>query len=167
MATATRKGGPDTPVLNAVWITLAVAGAFGILLWRGRMSWPPTELLASSFTIAGCLALVGPIVMARRDTSETGVGELLWMTGGLLIWFTNLIALVRGEYANHAWVTPLGATTMGVTTLAVVVAALRLQPGGGRNWTWTNVLGWLLGVYWVVMAVLALLPARGTLVALR
>ena len=64
----------------------ALALGVGTLVARGRLSWPPTQLLASLVTVAGCLALVGPIVLLTRKGGEGGLGELLWMAGGLIVW---------------------------------------------------------------------------------
>jgi hypothetical protein len=130
------------------------------------MSWPPHQLLSSIFTVAGCLAIVGPVVMARGDAGDRGLGELLWMTGGLLVWVFDLVALVRGQWRTVAWATPLGAQTMGLTILAVLLAGWRCRLVG-RNWSWTNVLGWILGLYWVGMALVTFVPARSLAAGLR
>src|SRR5262249_13585732 len=82
-----------SPLANALLVGTALVAGVAILVSRGRMSWPPNQLLASIFTVAGCLAAVGPIVMARSEASERGLGELLWMTGGLLVWVFDLVAL--------------------------------------------------------------------------
>jgi hypothetical protein len=137
-----------------------------ILVMRGRLSWPPHQLLSSIFTVAGCLAMVGPVVMARGDAGDRGLGELLWMTGGLLVWVFDILALVRGQWRTMAWATPLGAQTMGLTILAVLLAGWRCRLVG-RNWSWTNVTGWLLGVYWVTMALVSFLPQRPMFASLR
>src|SRR5213595_896785 len=102
VTTATAAG----PLLNAVLVGSAVCYGLAILVSGGRVAWPPNQLLASLFTVAGCLALVGPIVLARREDGEGGLGELLWMTGGLLVWVFDAVALLRGEWRTNAWVTP-------------------------------------------------------------
>jgi len=156
---ATSSGAPVTgPVFNAILLGAAVCYALVLLVDRGRMSWPPTQLLASLYTVAGCLAIVGPIVLARSDSGETALGELLWMTGGLLIWVFDFVAAVRGDWRSNAWVTPLSYQTMGLTILAVLLAGWRCRLVG-RNWSWTNVTGWILGLFWVGLAVASMLPA--------
>jgi hypothetical protein len=130
------------------------------------MSWPPRQLLSSAFTVAGCLALIGPVVMARGEAGERALGELLWMTGGLLVWVFDGVALIHGQWRTMAWATPLGAQTMGLTILAVLLAGWRCRLVG-RTWAWTNVLGWILGVYWVGMAVTTFLPARSLTLTAR
>ncbi|MHC5537833.1 hypothetical protein ACYOEI_06345, partial [Singulisphaera rosea] len=65
----------------------------------------------------------------------------------------------RGLWRSQAWVTPLGYETMGLTMLAVLVAGWRCRLGA-RHWSWTNVTGWILGVYWVAMAFSTLVPSR-------
>src|SRR4051812_22643667 len=162
---ASSTSSPGTgPVFNAVLLGAALSYALAILVDRGKLSWPPTQLLASLYTVAGCLALVGPIVLARAESGEGGLGELLWMTGGLLVWVFDALALLRGEWQTAALVTPLGYQTMGMTILAVWLAGWRCRVAG-RGWSWTNVTGWVLGLFWVGMAVAATWPVRagGTL----
>jgi len=142
---------------------LLVAGAVGYGLWtlvsRGRVSWPPHDLLANAYTLAGCLALVGPVVVARAEDSGGGLGELLWMTGGLLVWVFDLAAALRGNLHIITWATPLGYQTMGLTMLAVLLAGWRVRDGGG-GWSWRNVTGWILGLFWVGMGLLSFLSSR-------
>jgi hypothetical protein len=145
---------------------LALGAAVAILVMRGRMSWPPNQLLASIFTVAGCLAMVGPIVMARGEADERALGELLWMTGGLLVWVFDVVAIARGQWRTMAWATPLSAQTMGLTILAVLLAGWRCRLMR-HHWSWTNVTGWLLGLYWVGMAVATFLPERALMASLR
>ncbi len=155
---ASSASSPATgPVFNAVLLGAAVCYALVLLVNRGRLSWPPSQLLASLYTVAGCLAIVGPIVLARSEAGETALGELLWMTGGLLIWVFDVVAIVRGDWRSTAWVTPLGYQTMGLTILAVLLAGWRCRVVG-RNWSWTNVTGWLLGLFWVGLAIASMLP---------
>ena len=170
---ATTKTGPSAsspttgPVFNAVLLVVAVGYGLMILVSRGRMSWPPDQLLASLYTVAGCLAMVGPFILAKSDSGETALGELLWMTGGLLIWVFDLVALLRGDWRSMAWVTPLSYQTMGLTILAVLLAGWRCRLVG-RNWSWTNVTGWLLGIFWVGLAVASMVPStHGAVVVLR
>src|SRR4051794_40466228 len=165
-ATAATASPASGPVFNAVLLGLAVAYAIVSLVNRGKMAWPPNQLLASLYTVAGCLALVGPIVLIRAEAGESGLGELLWMTGGLLVWVFDAVAAFRGDWQSTAWVTPLGYQTMGMTILAVLIAGWRCRVSG-RVWSWTNVTGWVLGLFWVGMAVVSMLPARGTGVVLR
>jgi hypothetical protein len=162
-------GAPATmspaPVLNAVLVGAALCYGLAILVNRGRVSWPPDQLLASLFTVSGCLALVGPIVLARGP-GEGGLGELLWMTGGLLVWVFDAVALFKGEWRTTAWVTPLGYQTMGLTILAVLLAGWRCRIAG-RGWSWTNVTGWLLGLFWVGLALSTMWSARAVGLAAR
>jgi hypothetical protein len=147
------------PMGTALLLGAAVSYAMGLLVMRGRVTWPPHELLASLYTVAGCLALVGPFVLARGDSGEGGLGELLWMAGGLLVWVFDAVAAARGQWRSASWATPLGAETMGQIMLAVLLAGWRCRVGG-RAWSWTNVVGWTLGLFWVGMAVLALVSGR-------
>ena len=91
---------PAPPLLNALLLGVALCGGLGLLFAKGRLSWPPTQLLASVYTVAGCLAMIGPILLHRRDSPEVGLGELLWMAGGLVVWVFDLAALTRGRPAH-------------------------------------------------------------------
>jgi hypothetical protein len=55
---------------------------------------------------------------------------------------------------------------MGMTILAVVIAGWRCRVSG-QVWSWTNVTGWVLGLFWVGMAVVSMLPVQGSGVVLR
>jgi hypothetical protein len=147
------------PLINAVLVAVALCYGLSVLVTRGRVSWPPHQLLASLYTVAGCLALVGPIVLSRAQPGESGLGELLWMTGGLLVWVFDAVAALRGEWRTATWVTPLGSQTMGLTMLAVLLAGWRCRVVA-RGWSWTNVTGWVLGLFWVGVALTALWPGR-------
>ena len=157
---------PSTPLVNALLVTAAVGYGLALLVTRGRVSWPPHQLLASLYTVAGCLALVGPVVLSRRDGGESGLGDLLWMTGGALVWVFDGLAAVRGEWRATAWATPLGSQTMGLTILAVLIAGWRCKVAG-RAWSWTNVTGWVLGLFWVGLALGSMWPGRGFGLAMR
>lgn len=148
-----------SPLINALVVGAAVLAGMGILVARGRVGWPPHQLLASLFTVAGCLALVGPLILARSEAADGGLGELLWMAGGLLIWVYDVAAIIRGEWRTASWITPLDHQTMGLTVLAVLLAGWRCRLGTW-NWTWTNVVGWVLGVFWVGMAIATWVPGR-------
>lgn len=155
-----------SPVLNAALLGTAFAYGLWHLVTRGRVSWPPTDLLANAYTLAGCLALVGPIVLYRRDPGEGGVGEMLWMTAGVMVWVFNLAALAKGEARMATWATPIASRTMGLVLLAVLVAAWRAARGS-RSWAWTNVTGWVLGLFWVGLALATLVPGDPVRLAMR
>jgi hypothetical protein len=53
---------------------------------------------------------------------------------------------------------------MGLVVLALFAAGWRIH-GPGHSWSWTNVVGWLLGMFWVGMGLATLWP--GAAVALR
>jgi hypothetical protein len=150
---------------TALLISVAIGYGTWLLVERGRMAWPPNDLLANASTLAGCLALVGPVILAR-PRSEPALGEMLWMAGGLLVWIFDALALFSGGFRSVSWATPLNPQTLGLTILAVGGASWRLH-GSGRSWSWTNVLGWLLGVFWVALAVMAMMPASPTRLVAR
>jgi hypothetical protein len=165
-STSSMPTASGSPLTNAFLVGAAISYGLALLVTHGRMSWPPHQLLTSIYTVAGCLAMIGPIVMARGESGERGLGELLWMTGGLLVWVFDVVALARGQWRTMTWATPLGAQTMGLTILAVLLAGWRCRLSG-RNWSWTNVTGWLLGLYWVGMALATFLPGRAATSAAR
>jgi hypothetical protein len=125
-------------------------------------------LLSSLSTVAGSLALVGPLILARSTEIEGSLGELGWLTAGLLVWLFDIAAVVRGQWGTIHWATPLSDRTLGLTILAVLMAGWKCGLAV-RNWSWTNVTGWLLSAFWVGMALGSslLLPAgRGSLARL-
>ena len=157
---AAGSGSSSSPVLlNLMMVGAAISFGMWLLISRGRVSWPPSELLANAYTVTGCLALIGPIVLLRRDAGEGGVGELLWMTGGVLIWLYDLIGFARGESRLDTLATPLGPRALGLTTLAIVAAAWRSR-GASRSWSWKNISGWVIGVYWIGLGLATLLPGN-------
>jgi len=160
------SSGSSSPVVNALLIGSAAAYGLWMLVARGRMSWPPSDLAANLYTVAGCLALVGPVVLLRRDGGEAGVGETVWLTGGVLLWVLNLAALARGEGRWATIPTPISAGTMGLIILAVAVAAWRGR-AGAKSWAWTNVTGWALGVFWIGLSIATLAPGNPVRLAMR
>ena len=70
---------------NALLVGASLVWGATLLIHRGRLTWPPYELLASLSTLAGCLALVGPVILARSGELKGSLGELMWLFGGLLV----------------------------------------------------------------------------------
>ena len=153
-------------MVNIVIVSAALGFGIWLLVARGRMSWPPGDLLANAFTLAGCLALIGPILLLRRESGEGSVGELMWLTGGALVWVYDLLGLIRGEARLATFATPLAPTTLGLTILAVLLASWRMR-GPGKSWSWTNITGWIIGVFWIGIALAALAPGNPVRLALR
>lgn len=158
--------GLNTPVMDAALLGAALAYGLWLLVTRGRVGWPPHQLLTSLYTVAGCLALIGPIVLLRREPADGGLGELVWLTAGLLVWLYDAVALARGELRTLAPATPLAAMPLGLVVLAVTIGGWRTR-GAGRSWTWTNVTGWVLGIFWIGMAVSSLWLAPPATLAAR
>jgi hypothetical protein len=73
--------------------------------------------------------------------------------------------LLQSNGRPQAWVTPLGATTMGLTMLAVMLAGWKSRGKGSLNWT--NLTGWLLGLFWVGLSLYTLWPHEAIGVAVR
>jgi hypothetical protein len=86
----------------------------------------------------------------------------MWMTAGVLTWLHDLAAVVRGEIRETNWATPIGAGALGLFVLAVLVTGWRFQAGRTLSWRWTNVAGWLLGLFWIGMGLAALARVVGT-----
>jgi hypothetical protein len=144
-------GSPDHAVTNAILLIAALGCGLTLLVQRGRLTWPPYALLSSLSTLTGCLALVGPLILARSGGKSGSLGELVWLTGGLMVWLFDLSAAFQGQARSLNWATPLGERTMGLAMLAVVLAGWRCGLAG-RDWSWTNVTGWALGLFWIGLA---------------
>ena len=163
---STASGSVAGPIGTIVLVGSALGYGLRLLVSRGHVQWPPEQLLASLFTLAGCLALVGPVVLFRKQAGETGLGDLVWLVGGLVVWVFDAAAVIRGETRTLVWATPLSYQPMGLTILAVSLAAWKSRPATAQ-WSWTNVTGWVLGLFWVALAGSTLLPARTLGLALR
>ncbi|RUL89003.1 hypothetical protein [Tautonia sociabilis] len=162
---APNSSASSSPALNAALVLAAVGYGTMLLVDRRELSWPPRELLSSLATLAGCLAMVGPLLLWRKGAGEGTVGELTWMVGGLILWAFDLSALAVGRTRGMDWAAPVAPELLGPVILAVMVGGWRT----GRtawSWTWTSVTGWLLGLIWVGMGALAMLPQRPSLAAL-
>ncbi len=144
------SGSPDHAVTNAILLAAALGWGLSLLVQRGRLTWPPLALLSSLSTLAGCLALVGPLILVRSGCREGSLGELVWLTGGLLLWLVDLAGVLQGRVRTLNWTTPLGDRTMGLVILAVLLAGWKCGLAG-RDWSWTNVMGWALGLFWVAL----------------
>jgi ribose/xylose/arabinose/galactoside ABC-type transport system permease subunit len=137
-------------IANALLVGAALFCGIALLVQRGRLIWPPYQLLASLSTLAGCLALVGPVILLRSGEIDGSLGELMWLTAGLLVWFFDIEAVAQGRWRTLYWATPLHDHTLGLAILAVLLAGWRCGLAN-RNWSWTNVTGWILSTFWVGM----------------
>jgi len=152
MPNSTRPSPPTNhAIANALLVIAALLWGAGLLIHRGRVTWPPYQLLSSLSTLAGCLALVGPLILIRSGAIEGSLGELMWLTGGLLVWIFDIEGVVQGQWRTIQWATPLHARTMGLMILAVLLAGWKCGMANW-NWSWTNVTGWVLSAFWVGMA---------------
>jgi hypothetical protein len=152
MANSSRPGSPtNQAITNALIIAAALLWGTSLLVQKGRLTWPPYHLLASCSTLAGCLALAGPLILIRSGQTDGSLGHLMWLAGGLLLWIVDLEAVMEGQWHNFHWATPLSDRTLGFTILAVLIAGWKCGLTDW-NWSWTNVTGWILGTFWVTMA---------------
>ena len=159
-ASSTRAPSSGSAVTNALVIGAALLWGAGLLVQRGRLTWPPYALMSSLATLAGCLALAGPVILFRSGELEGSLGELGWLTAGLLLWALDIAAVLQGQWRTTQWATPLPDRTLGLIILAVLLAGWRCGLAH-RNWSWTNVAGWMLCTFWVAMAACSWLLAPG------
>lgn len=145
-------GGGQSPLLSAVAIMAALGYGGVLLVQNGRLSWPPYNLLGSMFTVFGCIALVGPFILCRRAPGDAYLGELVWLTCGLLIWMHDLAFVARGDWKTAPWATPMSYQAIGLAALAIVIAG-RQCGIAAKSWAWTNVVGLILALFWVGMGV--------------
>jgi hypothetical protein len=142
------SSGDEAGITNALLVAAALGWGLSLLVQRRQLTWPPLELLSSLSTLAGCLAVAGPLILARSGASASSLGNLIWLTGGLLVWIFDLAAVAEGRSRAIQWAAPLGDRAMGLIILAVMVAGWR-SGLAQRDWSWTNVTGWALGLFWV------------------
>ena len=117
---------------------------------------PPNQLFASLGTVAGCLAMIGPIcsIAATHPTRDSAS----WVSDGGWPCRTDLRPrrLGPGELHSMYWATPLSYQPMGLTILAALISACCCTVRAGRD----ERDGLDLGLFWVAMAASTLLPAR-------
>lgn len=144
-----RESGDLLPAWNAALVAAAVAVAGYVLVARGRLSWPPRELIATSSTLVGCLTLIGPLILwTRRGDQPGSLGDLVWMACGLSAWAFGLSLWARGDVARLDWIAPAEPRILGAVAIAASVAAWRI----GRlrlEWSWTGVVGGCLALFWI------------------
>lgn len=158
---------PATSMTNAgappLWNAVAVLGALGaaayLLIERGAVSWPPDDLLRSASTLAACLTLIGPLILWNGGNGKPGsLGDLIWMTAGLALWAFLLAGLARGDARRLDWTSPVPPSMLGLFLLATAAAGRRTARLP-LSWTWTDVLGTTLGLFWILIALAELLGA--------
>ena len=117
---------------NAILLTAALGWGFSLLIQRGRLTWPPLALLSSLSTLAGCLALVGPLILARSGGKEGSLGELVWLTGGLLVWLFDIAAALQGSGAGPELGNAPGRPHDGPGHAGCLAGRLEMWSGGSR-----------------------------------
>ena len=105
------------PVLRVAGLTKSF-----VVHAHGDLALPVLRDVALAVSPGECLALVGPLILARSGKSSGSLGELVWMTGGLLIWIFDVVGMASGTVKWADWATPLGERTMGLIILAVLLA---------------------------------------------
>jgi hypothetical protein len=160
------SGGGNGASSSPWGIVLLLAGSVGAAAWalvqRGGMEWPPRELISGAFTITGGLALAGPIALWLRGSGDDrGLGERIWMTCGLLAWLFNIAGAVQGDVRPNTLISPIPPITLGLFALAIALGGWKGR-SDATNWSWTNVLGWMLGLFWIGLAAWTLFPDSST-----
>ena len=161
---------PDrSAITNALLVAAAMAwGSEHAGSARAADLAPATPFSTASRRSPAAWPWSGPFILFRSGEIQGSLGELAWLTVGLLIWTFDLVALAQGQWRTIPWATPLSDRTLGLMVLAVLVAGWRCGLAQ-RNWSWTNVLGCVLGAFWVGMAVCSWLmsaPGRPSLATL-
>ena len=67
---------------NAIILIVALGWGCTLLIQKGRLTWPPLALLSSLSTLAGCLALVGPVILLRSGRQRGQAGRARLAYGG-------------------------------------------------------------------------------------
>jgi hypothetical protein len=155
---ANRSLSAGRPIINALLVGAALLWGVSLLVRGGRLSWPPYSLLNSLSTLAGCLALVGPLILIRSGGLSGSLGELVWLTAGLLVWIFDIEGILRGQWRSLQWATPLHERAMGLTMLAVLLAGWKCGMASWK-WSWTSLTGWLLSTFWIGMAIFSWLQS--------
>ncbi len=147
------RPGPSSesaPLWNAVLVVGAIALAGYVLVVRGALSWPPHELTGSIGIVAGCLTLIGPLVLwGRRGEAGASLGDHAWMTCGVAAWLFALARWSIGGAPSLDWTAPVAPWVIGGVAASTACSGWRIA-GLRPAWTWTGVLGASLAVYWVV-----------------
>ena len=96
--------------------------------WRG--AWPWSDRLSCS----------------ARPRSRGASASWGWLTAGILLWLFDIVAVLQGQKTIH-WGDAGSDRTLGLMVLAVLRAGRRCGLAR-RNWSWTNVAGWMLSSFW-------------------
>lgn len=149
--------GAPSPLLSAALVCLGVGHGLYLLVDRGAIGWPPSQLMGPASTLAGSVAMVGPIVLWKKvGGSDASVGDLVWMAGGLFLWLLDLSAIAEGRSGRMDWAVPAEPRVLGCFAVAVMVAGW--TSGHARwAWTWSGITGSILGGIWVSRMVLELM----------
>ena len=131
-------GGGASPLFSASVVVIAIGYGAILLVQKGRLSWPPYELLGSAFTLFGCLGLVGPVILARRESGQAYLGELVWFACGMLIWMHDLALLARGEWRASAWATPMSYQSLGLVFGLHLVSLLNAPAPKKLRYIWPS-----------------------------
>lgn len=154
----TRPIALSKPVLNLMILTGAGILFVRVGIRQGWIDWPPTQLGKILATLAGWIALAGPLVLFRHEeqAGSMGVGDRVWITTGLLLWLKLSLQIGTGNLPSVEAVTTLiDSRDMALVSAACLIGGMMGKPKNS-HWTWTNLVGWGMSVCWMTSV---LLPA--------
>jgi hypothetical protein len=139
------------PAINFLIITAALLLFLRVSVRQGWVNWPPSNLSAILSALAGWVAIVGPLVLFRHEeqTGAMGLGDRVWITTGIVIWLRFLQGVATGRIPGFDSITSLvKPSDMAIITLACLIGGMISRPKR-VYWTWTNLVGWGLGLCWL------------------
>lgn len=151
-----KVGSASKPVANLVILTISFAAFVRLAIARQWIDWPPSQIGPILSALAGWIALTGPWILYRHEENAggMGVGDRVWMTCGLALWFVLTLNLVQGNVPSlQTAVTGIAARELAILAGATLVGGLLSRPTATR-WTWTNLTGWFLAIAWLTASTL-------------
>lgn len=139
------------PAVNFVILSVALLLFLRVSVRQGWINWPPSNLAAILTAFAGWLALAGPLVLFRHEeqTGSMGTGDRVWIITGIIIWLRFLISVSSGRVPGFDSIsTIVKPSDMALISVACLLAGVLSRPKR-VYWTWTNLVGWALGLCWV------------------
>lgn len=147
----TRPLSMSRPFLNLLILSGAVILFVKVGIRQGWIQWPPANLGSILASLAGWIALAGPLILFRHEeqTGGMGIGDRVWVTTGFLLWLKIAIQLFTGRFPSiEAVATIVGPTDMALISMACLAGGLIGRPKSS-HWTWTNLVGWGLSLCWL------------------
>jgi len=153
---SSRGASGSKPIANLVILSISLAAFGRLAIARQWIDWPPAQIGPILSALAGWIALTGPLILYRHEENAggMGVGDRVWMTSGLALWFVLALNLARGTLPSlQTAVTGMGPQSLAILAGATLAGGLLARPTGAR-WTWTNLTGWFLAIAWLAASAL-------------